>query len=107
MIKDQYSDDIIWYDQAVHSAIVALDDKYGNAIPIFGGALGAYNCIERGDIAGFVGYFPDLIDSAKFFKWHENTATVLRRFCHLCFVDPVIIEVYLGRTFHQIEQDYQ
>lgn len=102
MCKNQYSEDLVWYDPVVYDAIVALDKKYGNAIPVFGGALGAHKCIERGDIAGFVRYFPDLIHSAKFFKWHENTATVLRRFCHLCLVDPALIEVYLGCTFNEI-----
>ena len=104
MIKDLCSEDYIWYDPVVHRAITALADEHSNAIPIFGGALGAHQCIERGDIAGFVGYFPDLINSAKFFHWHEDTATVLRRFCHLCFVDPALIEVYLGCTFDEIAQ---
>lgn len=106
MIKDLCSNDIIWYDETVYDAITALADKHTNAIPVFGGALGAHECIERGDFAGFVGYFPDLIHSAQFFKWHENIATTLRRFCHLCFVDPALIEVYLGCTFDEIAQDY-
>lgn len=102
MIKDLCSNDIVWYDKAVLGAITALADKYDNAIPVFGGALGAHKCIERGDFAGFAGYFQDLIHSARFFKWHEDGATVLRRFCHLCFVDPALIELYLGQTFDEI-----
>ena len=107
MIKDLCSEDIIWYDQTVHGAITALADKYDNAIPIFGGALGAHQCIERGDFDGFVGYFPDLIHSAKFFRWHEDIVAVLRRFCHLCYVDPMLIEAYLGCTLHELVQHYQ
>lgn len=35
-----YSDDILWYDEAV---IEALGDKYTNAIPVFACASNAYN----------------------------------------------------------------
>ena len=101
MKKSMYSNDN-WYDPTVHSAITALADKYSNAIPVFGGALGAHQCIERGDFAGFVAYFPNLISSAKFFKWHEDTVAVLRRFCRLCFVDPALIEAYLGCTLDNL-----
>lgn len=36
----EYSNDIIWYDEAVMEAIC---DKYPNAIPVFACALNAYN----------------------------------------------------------------
>ena len=98
MDKAMYSNDIKWYDDAVHDRITALSDKYDNAIPIFGGALGAYNYIntDNPDFESFVKYLPSVISHAKFFKWHEGVVGALRRFCRLCFVDPALIECYIG-----------
>lgn len=49
MSKTIYSEEVIWYNEGVHRAITALADKYDNAIPVFGGALGAYNCINSNE----------------------------------------------------------
>ena len=94
----EYSNDIIWYDESVKSAIEALGDKYSNAIPVFACALSAYNS----SIEDLVGYFPDVISNAKFYHWHEGVVGALRRFCRLCLVDPDLIEVYLGISFAEL-----
>lgn len=104
MNKQLYSEDIIWYNEGVHRAIVALSDKYPNAIPIFGGALGAYehiNC-DSPKLDKFVAYIPEVIASAKFYNWHEGVIGAIRRFCRLCLVDPALIEVYIGMTFEEL-----
>lgn len=100
-----YSNDIIWYDQSIHDAITDLADKYDNAIPVFGGALGAYNYInnDKPDLDSFVKCLNHVIHSAKFYNWHEGVAGALRRFCHLCYVDPMLIERYIGITFEEVE----
>ena len=102
-----YSEDFQWYDPVVYNAITALDNKYPNAIPVFGGALGAYNCInsDTPDLKQFVSYLPSVIHSAKFHKWHEGTVGALRRFCHLCFVDPSLIEAYIGYSFDELNSN--
>lgn len=104
MDKTMNSTNIKWYDDAVHNAITALADKYDNAIPIFGGALGAYNCInsDSPDFQTFITYLPSVVSHAKFFKWHEGVIGALRTFCHLCFVDPMLVEAYIGMTFEQL-----
>ena len=96
-----------WYDQGVHNAIMSLNSKYPNAIPVFGGALGAYNCIncDKPDFSKFVSYLPDLIHSAKFHHWHEGAVGAIHRFCHLCMVDPALVEVYLGVSFAELVGD--
>ena len=88
--------DILWYDQSVYNAIMALDAKYHNAIPVFGGALGAFNALEVCDYDRFEALMLDAVDNAKFFKWHESAIEVARRFCRLCYVDPMLVEVYIG-----------
>lgn len=104
MSKSMYSNDIIWYDEGVHNAIVALNEKHPNAIAIFGGALGAYNAIhcDEPDFRAFTGYLTSLIHSAKFFEWHEGIVGALRRFCSLCLVDPMLIELYIGMTLEEL-----
>ena len=34
--------------------------------------------------------------NAEFFKWHENAIGVIKRFCNLCYLDPALVETYLG-----------
>ena len=97
------STDTTWYDPAVYNAIIALDAKYPNAIPVFGGALGAYEHInsEHPNIKAFVFCLPEVVHSAKFHKWHEGTVGAVRRFCHLCLVDPQLVELYIGMPLHE------
>lgn len=102
MNKQQYSDDIMWYDQGVYNAIMSLSDKYPNTIPVFGGALGAFNALEVGDLDRFKALMTDAVDKAKFYEWHEPSVDVARRFCHLCFVDPALIECDLCISFNEL-----
>lgn len=76
--------------------IEKLAEEHANAIPIFGGALWVNG------IDGLVDYLPTLISSAKFFGWHETLADTCRRFCRLCFVDPALVECYIGVRFDQL-----
>lgn len=99
-----YSTDIKWYNDGVYNAITALAEKHDNAIPVFGGALGAYEYInsDNPDFKSFVGYLPSVVSGAKFFKWYEGVVGALRTFCHLCFVDPALIECYIGMSFEEV-----
>lgn len=101
MNKSIYSDDIIWYDEGVYNAITALADEHDNAIQVFGGALGAYNCInsDEPDFKGFIGYLSAVAENAKYYHWYEGIVGALRRFCRLCLVDPALIEIYIGAPF--------
>ena len=84
---------------ATEKAIISLDEKYPNAIPIFGGAYFARN------IADIVSMLPSVIHSAKFFKWHDTLANACRTFCSLCFIDPVLIECYIGMKFEKLTEE--
>jgi hypothetical protein len=83
--------------EAIANAIVDLDRKYSNAIPVFGGA---YH-IDR-DIPSVALYLPTLLRHAEIWKWHESQADTCRRFCHLLMIDPALVEVYLGATFEKL-----
>ena len=78
--------------------IECLDAKYPNAIPIFGGALWVYHDNDF-DSQRFIAGLSHIAENAKFFKWHEGVAGAMRRYCHICMVDPLIVEIELGMKF--------
>lgn len=82
----------------VEQRILALCDKYDNALGVFGGAYFASGV----DIATFCEFLPGVVRNAKFFQWHEGVAGALRRFCRLCLVDPALVEAYLGMKFEEV-----
>lgn len=86
----------------VKQIIEELDNKYPNTIPVFGGALWAYEYAKKSDIKTFVTYLPHVISEAKFRGWHEGAVGALRRFCRICLVDPMLIEAYLGIKFEEL-----
>ena len=88
--------------------IEKLDSKYPNAIQIFGGAYFAVQYVQcdNPNFEKFVAYLPDLIHSAMFHKWHEGIDGALERFCHICLVNPRLVESYLGIRFSTIAQHY-
>ena len=102
--KSMYSTDFVWYDKSVYNAIVALNEEHNNAIAVFGGALSAYECInsDEPNIEKFVAYLPSIASNAKFYKWHEGIVGALHRFCHLCLIDPYLIELYLGMSLDEL-----
>ena len=106
MDKQLYSSDIVWYDPVVYKAIMSLDDKHPNAIPVFGGALSASKHIESAHYDKFIKCLSDVIHNAQFYGWHEDIPATLRRFCHLCLIDPKLIELYLGCTFEEVARHY-
>ena len=109
MKKAMYSTDIIWYDPVIKSAIEKLGEKYSNAIPVFGCALSASKYLEADnyDFNKFVSFLPTVIGDAQFFKWHEGVLGALRTFCRLCFVDPALVEAYLGISFVEVANHYE
>lgn len=94
MLSKEWSEPI--ESTVTQKAIEALDEKYPNAIPIFGGAIWVDN-LEK-----LVGSLPSVISGAKFFKWHAGQVAACRTFCHLCGYDPALIEVYLGIRFEEL-----
>lgn len=80
--------------------IEALDSKYQNAIPIFGGAL----WIGHSDIDGIIAHLPAIIRNAKFWNWHAGLADACRQFCHCLFVDPALIECCIGMSFEKLTE---
>lgn len=104
MNKQPCTESATWYNEGVHRAITALDEKYPNAIAIFGGALSAYNYVncDNPDFKQFALYLPNVINNSKLYQWHEGVIGALRRFCRLCLVDPYLVELYIGMLFEEV-----
>lgn len=81
--------------------IECLDSKYPNAIPVFGGALWVYHD-NAFDSQRFIAGLSHVTENAKFFKWHEGIAGAMRRYCHICMVDPIVVEATLGMKFEEL-----
>lgn len=103
------SKDIQWYDKGVYNAINTLSTKYSNAIPVFGGALGAYEYInsDHPNFNAFMTCLPSVVKNAIFYKWHEGTVGAVRRFCRLCLVDPALVELYFGMSIVSIVDEWE
>lgn len=96
------------FKKAAEVAINKLHSQYPEAIRIFGGAYFAteYVHCEKPDFKKFTDYLPALIRNATLYQWHEGVEGALNTFCHLCMVDPKLIECYLGKTFSEIAKHY-
>ena len=81
--------------------IEELNSKYSNAIPVFGGALWVYDD-NKFNSHKFIAGLSNVANDAKFFGWHEGVAGAMRRYCHLCMVDPVLVESLLCTTFDEL-----
>jgi len=81
--------------------IECLDNKYPNAIPVFGGALWVYHDNDF-DSKRFIAGLHHIAENAEFFKWHEGVAGAIRRYCNICMVDPVVVEVVLGMKLEEL-----
>ena len=77
-----------------------LDEKHGNAIPIFGGAI----WLDPTDTDAIVNYLPSIIRNAQIWSWHGGLADACRQFCHCLFVDPTLIEACIGMTFEKLTE---
>jgi hypothetical protein len=73
-----------------------LDEQHSNAIPIFGVAIWIDGVEE------LVACLPNLISDAKFWRWHDTPANACRTLCRLCFIDPTLIECYIGMKFEEL-----
>ena len=84
---------------ATQKMIEALNEKHPNAIAIFGGALWV-DGVEK-----LVKSLPHVISEVKFRGWHEGLAGACRTFCHLCLIDPMLVETYIGMKFEKLVEE--
>ena len=89
----------------VLDVIEGLGEKYGmDAIAVFIQAESGYKNIKKGNMEGFVRDMFSCGHQAKFRHWYEGCAEAMRRFCHICNVDPGLIEAYLGIRMEEVAE---
>ena len=89
--------------------IERLNEQYNHFIPIFGGAYHAVEYVqpETMDLHKFVRYLANVPSNAKFYGWEKGVEDALNTFCHLCMIDPMLIELYLNTKFSEIAKHYE
>ena len=80
----------------VWDALLKLQREYPHSFAVFSGAALAEDYARNGDLDKFSKSMLDCMINAVRFHWHESAADAARRFCHLCLVDPALMEVHLG-----------
>ena len=88
----------------VVKVLTNLNERHDNAIAVFGIAQCALQYAQGStlNLDEFIKFLPYVARDAKFFRWHEGVVGALHRFCHICLVDPKLIEVYLGMSFKEL-----
>lgn len=94
-----YADE--WHDHIV-AELTALDNLgYSHVHAIFGGALWD----ENTPFDEFVDHLDSCARNAKFWKWPFGRADAVRRYCHMCYRDPALLEAYLGMPLDLIYEE--
>ena len=88
----------------IQSNILALQDKYDNAVAVMGGAYWAAQEVhgDKPDFDKFVELMCNMVTDLKFFGWHEPIPQAMRTFCKLAMVDPALVEAYIGMKFEEV-----
>ena len=58
--------------------------------------------MDGDDLDKVASYLPSIIRNAEFYKWHDTLANACRQFCHCLFIDPMLMEAYIGLTFEDL-----
>ena len=92
---------------AVDDKLWKLQEENEHTIQVLGGAVYAAEYAEKNDLQKFMQYLPQVASSASFVRYRGGVAQALREFCHLCMVDPALIEAVVGMRFSEVEAQYQ
>ena len=93
------------WDAAADRRLRELSRTNERAIPTIGGAVFAASAIKAGDLGAFCRYLLHVPSFVK--EWEGGIVGAMNDFCHICLVDPMLIEVYLGITFAEIANNYE
>ena len=93
---------LVDYNEQTRAMINNIADQFPDESvhAIFGGAV----FIDHTDIDTIVDTLPRLMQSAKFFKWSKGIADACRTYCHICLIDPALIEAYIGMRFEALAE---
>ena len=86
----------------IQHRVESLDNKHPHAVAIFRGSMWVYDEEDNFNFERFIKSLAEVPVDAKIYNWHDTPANAMRTFCHICMVDPVTIEVYMGKKFEEI-----
>ena len=94
---------------ATQAQIIELQERYPNehVIAIFGGAIYDAEKIDNGvfDFEEFAYHALTAARNACFYRWHGDVLNAIKTYCHICFVDPALLEAYLGTRLNVIANE--
>lgn len=91
-------------DAGAYNRLYALQKTYPYAVPVLGGAIYASTAAKMGDMDALVGWMAHALDTRdyKVQHWEGGIVSICENFCHVCLVDPKLVEAYMGMTFADI-----
>jgi hypothetical protein len=91
----------------VENNIRALAQTHENAIAVMGGAYFAAQDIHQDtpNFNAFIYKMDEMIRQHLFRDYDEPLEKSMKTFCHLCMVDPALVEAYLGMKFKDIANE--
>lgn len=93
-------------EKSIENAIYELKKQYPNerVIPIFCGAIYIGELMDKNEfnLDTFAKSVIDVAQNACFWHWHTGCLSAMRTYCHLCYVDPMLLEAYLQERLETI-----
>ena len=83
-----------------------MDAEHSNDSAIFFGAIYDYQYIQNHEYEKFSEKLLYVIRDAIFYRWHDTPANAAKTYCHLCGIDPALIEVFLGKRLDDLANEY-
>lgn len=85
-------------EKRIERMLERLSENNRGVYPIFGGAF-LVCANEVPDIECLIRCLPSVVTNARFWGWQKGVNHALRTFCHICCVDPRLIEMCIGISF--------
>lgn len=98
MNKELYSTPDWVYDCPAYRAIMFLSEKHDHAVPIFAWAVDVYGK----SLPEIIEHIPDVVREVRFYGWHTGIVGAIHTYLHICNVDPMLVEAYLGARIDQL-----
>lgn len=94
------------WDKGAEVRLYALQKTYPDAIPVLGGAVFAATAVAENDLDALVEYLVNAVTnpSSRVKNWRGGVVSICENFCHVCLVDPKLVELYMGYTFAELAQ---
>ena len=82
------------FNEKTYQVLHDMDKTRPNVFPMFGGAVYVHT------IDDLIDYLPNVISWSR--RKGYNIIDNIHTFCHLCYIDPMLVEAYIGMRFEEL-----